>query len=113
MIARNDGRNTFKFDAACLNDVGSSFTATHADLRQPLHPTNTPTNTPTIHQSHQRYADQHTHQYASPANGHADQYTHQYTSPANGHTDQYTHQYADPANGHADQYTHQYTTKLM
>ena len=48
VIARNDGRNTFKFDAACLTGTQSSFTATPTNTPVPLTatPSNTPTNTP-------------------------------------------------------------------
>jgi hypothetical protein len=49
VIARNDGRNTFKFDAACLNGTTSSPTPTPTSTptNTPVPPTATPTNTPT------------------------------------------------------------------
>ena len=54
VIARNNGNNTFKFDAACLTTSGSSYTSTPTDTptNTPTAtvtdtPTNTPTNTPT------------------------------------------------------------------
>jgi hypothetical protein len=49
VIARNDGRNTFKFDAACLNGTTSSPTPTptNTPTNTPVPPTATPTNTPT------------------------------------------------------------------
>ena len=57
VIARNDGRNTFKFDAACLTGTQSNLTATptNTPTNTPAPytstPTNTPTNTPVIYTS--------------------------------------------------------------
>jgi hypothetical protein len=47
VMARNDGRNTFKFDAACLTGTQSDPTPTSTPTETPVLPTSTPTNTPT------------------------------------------------------------------
>jgi hypothetical protein len=57
VIGRNDGHNTFKFDAACLTGTGSSFTATPsrtptitktAKVTKTPSVSKTPTNTPQV-----------------------------------------------------------------
>jgi hypothetical protein len=47
VIARNDGRNTFKFDAACLTGAESDPTPTYTPTNTPVIPTATATHTPT------------------------------------------------------------------